>query len=188
MSQSTGASSGEWTYSEYARLPDDGNRYEVVDGEVLVTPAPTPHHQKVIQRLLVHLLEYVEGRNAGWVLQEVDLLFLRGQFLRPDLLVVDRDGRAGITDRGVEVPPALVVEVQSPSSRTIDRLKKPRRYLEFGVPRYWVVDPLEQVVWVWEKGADPEAERREEDTVSWTFPDNADAVLELNVKELVAPF
>lgn len=60
MNRPPEAAPAEWTYSEYARLPDDGNRYEVLDGEVLVTPAPTPRHQKVILRLAMILVEYVE--------------------------------------------------------------------------------------------------------------------------------
>jgi Uma2 family endonuclease len=186
MTRPTDAATGEWTYSEYARLPDDGNRYEVLDGEVLVTPAPTPHHQKVIQRLLIALLDYVEGPGHGWVFQDVDLLFASGHFLRPDLLVVPPDGRAGITDRGVEVAPALVVEVLSPSSRTIDRVKKPGRYLEFGVPAYWVVDPFEGAVWVWDRETGPETPRREEGTVRWVFPEGAES-LELDVAGLTGP-
>lgn len=186
MSQPTRAATGEWTYSEYARLPDDGNRYEVLDGEVLVTPAPTPHHQKVILRLAMQLLEYIEGRGVGWVFQDVDLLFATGHFLRPDLVVVPPDGREGITDRGVEVPPALVVEVLSPSSRTIDRVKKPRRYLEFGVPAYWVVDPFEGEVWLWDLGTGPDAPVREKGTLRWSYPANAPA-LEVDVAELVGP-
>jgi Uma2 family endonuclease len=186
MSQPIDAAPGEWTYSEYARLPDDGNRYEILDGEVLVTPAPTPHHQKVILRLAVRLLEYVESREVGWVLQDVDLLPATGQFLRPDLVVVPAEAKTGITDRGVELPPALVVEVLSPSSRTIDRVTKPRRYLDFGVPSYWVVDPQEGVVWMWGAETGPEAPRREERAVRWLFPDGAVPV-ELDVGELVAP-
>lgn len=186
MSQRTDAAPGEWTYSEYARLPDDGNRYEVLDGEVLVTPAPTPHHQKVILRLAIRLLDYIDGRGVGWVLQDVDLLFRSGQFLRPDLLVVPADGRRGITDRGVEVPPALVVEVLSPSSKAIDRKKKPQRYLEFGVPGYWVVDPPEGVIWMWDARTGPDDPTRESDTIRWAFPEGSDP-LELDVEELVAP-
>jgi len=185
MSQFAGAT-GEWTYSEYARLPDDGNRYEVIDGEVLVTPAPTPHHQKVIGRLLVTLIEYVEGGGLGWVLQDVDLLFVTGQFLRPDMVVVPTAGRAGITDRGVEVPPALVVEVLSPSSHRIDRVLKPRRYLEFGVPAYWVVDPFEGKLRMWDAATGPDAPREEAVRVAWTLG-GADAAFELDVAEVIAP-
>lgn len=186
MSQSTEAAPGGWTYSEYARLPDDGNRYEVLDGEVLVTPAPTPHHQVVIQRLLLRLIEYVHGRGAGWVFQDVDLLFRSGQFLRPDLVVVPAEGRGGITDRGVEVAPALVAEVLSPSSRTIDRKKKPRRYLDFGVPAYWGVDPEEGAVRRWDAAADPDDPVRIEGTLRWSYPEGAPA-LELDGERLVAP-
>ena len=186
MTQPTRATPEQWTYSEYCRLPDDGNRYEVLDGEVLVTPAPTPHHQKVVQRLLVSLLDYVEDRGLGWVFQDVDLLLAPGHFLRPDLMVVPGAQRQGITDRGVEVPPALVVEVLSPSTSTIDREKKPRGYLEFGVPTYWVVDPFEGVVWVWDANAGPDQPRREDQRVRWTMGEEAEP-FEAAVGGLVAP-
>ena len=130
----------EWTYSEYARFPDDGNRYEVIDGEVLLTPAPSPRHQRVAFLFAMELHKYVNKHGLGEVLPDVDLLFVTGQFLRPDLLVVPANARQGVTDRGVEVPPLLIVEVLSPTSRSIDLVKKPRRYGDFGVPDYWVVD------------------------------------------------
>lgn len=177
---------GEWTYSEYARLPDDGNRYEVIDGEVQVTPAPTPHHQMIVRRLLVQLAEYFEGRDLAIVLQDVDLLFQTGQFLRPDLLVVASDAKESITDRGVEAPPLLVAEVQSPSSRSIDRVLKPRRYLEFGVPCYWVLDPVDAALWVWDTGTGPEAPRRETGSFNWS-PRPGVPALELDIAALLAP-
>jgi Uma2 family endonuclease len=131
----------EWTYSEYARLPDDGNRYEVIDGEVCVTPAPGPPHQRVAAKLFTILSEHVERCGLGEMLWDVDLLFVSGQFLRPDMLFVPTEGAGGVTDRGMEETPGLIVEVLSPHSKRIDRLKKPPRYRDFGVPEYWVVDP-----------------------------------------------
>ena len=77
-----------WTYSEYARLPDDGQKYEVIDGEVCVTPAPGPAHQKIAGRLYRILIEYTERQRLGQVLWDVDVLFVSGQFLRPDLVFV----------------------------------------------------------------------------------------------------
>ncbi len=65
----------DWDYSDYARFPDDGNRYEVIDGEVLVTPSPSPDHQNIMGRLYVLLLAYVERHRLGIVIQDVDLLF-----------------------------------------------------------------------------------------------------------------
>lgn len=187
MSRPIDATPEAWTYSEYARLPDDGNRYEVIDGEVLVTPAPTPHHQKVILRLAVMLLDHVEGRGLGWVFQDVDLLFVTGQFLRPDIVVVPASGRSGVTDRGVEVAPALVVEVLSPSSHTIDRVKKPRRYLDFGVPTYWVVDPVEGAIWIWDSVSGPEAPRRVTGVATCSVSAEV-SPFEVDVAQLIAPF
>jgi Uma2 family endonuclease len=186
MNRPTQSKHGKWTYSEYARLPDDGNRYEVIDGEVVVTAAPTPHHQKVISRLCRILEDHVETRGLGWVFQDVDLLFVSAQFLRPDLLVVPARAVHGITDRGVEETPLLVVEVLSPSTRTIDRVKKSRRYLEIGVPAYWVVDPLERAVWIWDGTTGVDAPHRVTSIVRWLPQENIPP-LEVDVALLVAP-
>jgi len=136
----------DWTYSEYARLPDDGNRYEVIDGEVCVTPSPGPKHQRVAANLFRVLAEYVEREQLGEMLWDLDLLFVTGQFLRPDMLFVPNDRAAGVTDRGMEDTPGLVVEVLAPHSKRIDRIKKPPRYRDFGVPEYWIVDPENRAI------------------------------------------
>lgn len=156
-----------WTYSEYARLPDDGNRYEVIEGEVLVTPAPGTRHQHFAANLFMAVRQYVEKHALGTVLWDVDLLFVEGQFLRPDFLFVPASGRAGITNRGVETVPALVVEVLSPSSRSIDLVRKPRRYRESGVPEYWVADPADQIIWRFAFGAGKTEGERIEGTLVW---------------------
>ncbi|HEX7091005.1 MAG TPA: Uma2 family endonuclease [Longimicrobiales bacterium] len=175
-----------WTYAEYARFPDDGNRYEVIDGEVLVTPAPSPRHQYVMSNLLITLRQYVERHGLGVVLPDVDLLFVTGQFLRPDLVFVPEAARDGITDRGVEKPPGLVVEVLSPTSSSIDLVKKPRRYGDFGVPEYWVADPEERVVWVWRfTGLAREPERVTE-RLAWR-PAGAGEPLVLDLDEVFRP-
>lgn len=176
----------DWTYADYARLPDDGNRYEVIDGELLVTPAPSPMHQHVLLTLGLTLRSYVERERLGVVLPDVDLLFVSGQFLRPDVLFVPESSRAGITNRGVERPPGLVVEILSPTSGSIDRVKKPARYEDFGVPEYWVVDPEERVVWVWRFAAGATEPERISDTLRW-HPKGAAAPLELELEDLFRP-
>jgi Uma2 family endonuclease len=175
-----------WTYDEFARLPNDGNRYEVIDGEVLVTPSPSPTHQHVLATLIIALRSFVDGERIGVVLPDVDLLFVEGQFLRPDLLFVPNAARPGIASRGVEGTPGLVVEILSPSSGSIDQVKKPRRYRDFGVPEYWVVDPAEQAVWVWrfaEGSADAE---RVEGPLTWR-PEGAAAEFVLETGDLFRP-
>jgi len=174
-----------WTYDEYARLPDDGNRYEVIDGEVLVTPAPSTTHQHIAGTLYIRLRRFVEEHDLGVVLPDVDLLFVEGQFLRPDLLFVPDAARDGITSRGVHKTPGLVVEVLSPSSGSIDRVKKPGRYRDFGVPEYWVVDPEARAVWVWRFAGAAEPERVE-GRLSWK-PEGAGAALVLEMEELFRP-
>ncbi len=175
-----------WTYDEYARLPDDGNRYEIIDGEVLVTPSPSPMHQHILATLIIALRGCVERERLGVVLPDVDLLFAEGQFLRPDLLFVPNAARAGITTRGVEHAPGLVVEILSPSSGAIDRVKKPRRYRDFGVPEYWVVDPEERVVWVWRFAEGATEAERVEGRLEWRV-EGAREGLVLSTKDLFLP-
>jgi len=157
----------DWDYSDYARLPDDGNRYEVIDGELLVTPSPSPLHQRILARLLIALDAYVERHGLGVVLPDVDLLFQTGQFLRPDFLVVPESSRGGITRRGIEMAPSLVVEILSPTSGSIDLVKKPARYGDFGIPEYWVLDPDERCAWVWRFAAGQREPERIEGRLEW---------------------
>ena len=175
-----------WDYSDYARFPDDGNRYEVIDGEVLVTPAPSTYHQHVLANLLVALRLYLKREPMGVVLPDIDLLFVSGQFLRPDLVVVANEARDGITNRGVELPPALVVEVLSPTSSSIDRVKKPRRYGDFGIPEYWVIDPEERLVWVWRFAAGASDAERVTGRLVW-HSKGAGQAFEITPEELFEP-
>ena len=175
-----------WDYSDSARFPDDGNRYEVIDGEVLVTPAPSTGHQHILANLLYAMRRFLEREPIGVVLPDVDLLFVSGQFLRPDLVVVHNSARAGITNRGVELAPALVVEVLSPTSSSIDRVKKPRRYGDFGVPEYWVIDPEERVTWVWRFAAGATEAEQVAERLVWQ-PEGAGEPFEIEAEELFRP-
>lgn len=176
----------DWTYSDYARLPDDGNRYEVIDGELLVTPSPSPLHQRIRFRLAVALDAYVREHALGIVIPDVDLLFQSGQFLRPDLLVVPESGRAGVTNRGVEISPMLVVEILSPTSGAIDRMKKPSRYGDFGIPEYWVLDPEERCAWVWRFAQEDARPERVRGRLKW-HPVGAPGGLVIDLGEILAP-
>jgi Uma2 family endonuclease len=89
-------------------------------------------------------------------LWDLNLFFGSGQFLRPDVVYVPNAERKRLTDRGVEGRPGLVVEILSPSSSRIDKVRKPARYADFGIPEYWVVDPERRavLVCVFDSGAD----------------------------------
>lgn len=127
-------------YEDYARLPNDGRRYEVLDGELYVMPAPSPLHQRLSKRVQRRLEEYFEVRGLGEVFNApIDLILGLIDVVQPDLLVVGNP--AQISGRGIEGVPLLVAEVLSPSTRAHDRGVKMRRYAELGVPHYWTVDP-----------------------------------------------
>ncbi|HEX6749990.1 MAG TPA: Uma2 family endonuclease [Longimicrobium sp.] len=139
---STQPAARPWTYEEFARLPDDGQRYEVIGGVLYVSPAPQPLHQEISARLFELLRPFARKNGLGRVLSApIDVLFGDGDYMEPDLVFI-RAGRRGVyTKRGLESAPDLVVEVISPTTGLRDRSIKRERYAHFGVPEYWIVDP-----------------------------------------------
>jgi Uma2 family endonuclease len=128
-------------YSDYLSVPEDGKRYEIIGGELYVTPTPTFFHQRVSRRLQRQLEDYFHDRGLGEVVDApVTLLLTNNDVMEPDLMVIgDADQ---VTDRGiVEGPPVLIVEVLSKSTAARDRSVKAKRYAELGVDHYWLVDP-----------------------------------------------
>lgn len=127
-------------YSDYAAIPTDRNRYEILDGELVVTPAPTPLHQRVSKRLQRQLEEFFETGGRGEVFNApIDVILSNHDVVQPDLVVVL--DAAQISSRGIEGAPTLLVEVLSPSSRHSDKSTKAKRYAALGVRHYWIVDP-----------------------------------------------
>ncbi|WP_290651411.1 Uma2 family endonuclease [Aquisalimonas sp.] len=158
-----------WTYAEFARLPNDGNRYEVIAGELYVTPAPRPRHQLISQRLNIQLANFVNEHGLGWVFTApIDVLFAEGEYVEPDLVFVRRERVGIISDRGIEAAPDLVVEILSDSTARIDRGPKLRQYTRFGVPLYWIADPETAHVEVYRPLEEPAKPIVHAETVSWT--------------------
>ncbi len=127
-------------YSDYVHIPPDRNRYEILDGELYVTPAPSPLHQRVSRRLQRQLEDYFHTRGLGEVFNApIDVILTHHDVVQPDLVLVT-DARQ-VSARGIEGAPALLVEVLSPSTREYDQTTKAHRYAGLGVRHYWVVDP-----------------------------------------------
>lgn len=138
-----------WTADMARRLPDDGNRYEVVYGELLVTPAPRLWHQQIVGRLQVALANYLERHPAGVVLASpADISWGPDVLMQPDVFVVPID-QARLLEWSAIRDLLLVVEVLSPSNPGHDRFTKRRRYQEARVPLYWIVDGDARQVEVW---------------------------------------
>ena len=113
------------TYQDYAALPDDGRRYEILEGELSVTPAPSPRHQEIIGNLFAALRAHVTDRGLGKVfVSPVDVLLSDTAIVQPDIVFVANDRLRMITSRGIEGAPTLVIEVLSPSTTHIDRQTK----------------------------------------------------------------
>lgn len=125
------------TRADLESLPDDGYRYELVDGVLLMSPSPRPVHQRAVARLLVVLGEKCP-RELEVLPAPVDVALADDTVLIPDVVVGLRE-RFG--ERGLVGAPTLAVEVISRSSRLIDTQLKPARLAEAGCPHYWVVDP-----------------------------------------------
>jgi len=133
------------TYEDYRHFPDDGKRYEILDGEIYMTPAPSPRHQYTSKRLQRVLEQYFEGPRGCLVFNApIDVILAPDDVVQPDLVVV-REGPQ-ISSRGIEGAPVLLVEILSPSRPEYDRMAKARRYAARGVLHFWIVDPDARMV------------------------------------------
>ncbi|MGB6164361.1 MAG: Uma2 family endonuclease [Pseudonocardiaceae bacterium] len=132
---------GEFTVEDLERMPDDGRRYELLDGILLVSPAPGVWHQEVAGTLY-RLLYQVCPPELHVVIAPFEWRRGRGTALQPDVLVARRDDLFTVEGgKFLGQPPVLAVEVLSPSTRRIDRLLKLSAYEEAGIASYWLVDP-----------------------------------------------
>jgi Uma2 family endonuclease len=130
------------TYEDYEAFPDDGNRYEIIDGEVYVTAAPSIPHQRAVMRLGRFLDEHVEKHNLGEVYPSPLAVALSpSDVFEPDVVYISHARSAMIDDRSImRGAPDLCIEVASESTRKRDRTVKFERYAHFRVPEFWIVD------------------------------------------------
>lgn len=163
-------------------MPDDGNLYEVVRGELLVSPAPRPWHEEVAIRLLEAVRAYLRAEPFGHAFgSRSDLSWgLRDVIVSPDLFVVPLEEARRLDWLSLRTV-LLVAEVLSPSSSRADRFTKRRLYQEQGVPLYWIIDPEERYAEVWRPGDDFPLQERQ--ALHWE-PDGAGAPFTLDLTEL----
>ena len=134
------APSRKLDYSFILATPQDGKRYELIDGELFVNPAPSPMHQRVLGQLFLQLERFCRTRSIGEVFfAPIDVILTNHDVFEPDLIVVGDPSH--ISRRGIEAPPLLAVEVLSPSTSRVDRGAKFVRYATLGIQHYWIVDP-----------------------------------------------
>lgn len=135
------------TYPDYLRMPEDRNRRELLGGDLYVTPAPSPAHQRVVANLIEVLNRWVNTHGLGRVFgAPIDVVLSELDVVQPDVIFVSSSRLAIVTAQSLQGAPDLVVEVLSPSTAPVDRGRKMELYARSGVQEYWLVDPDQHLV------------------------------------------
>jgi Uma2 family endonuclease len=130
------------TYEDYCALPDDGKRYEIIDGELYVTRSPMTKHQRASRNLMFRIHAYLQAHPIGEVFSApFDVILDEHTIVVPDLVFVRNENRHILLKENIRGSPDLVVEILSPSTRRKDRFLKLRAFAAHGVVHYWLVDP-----------------------------------------------
>ena len=160
-----------WTLEELHSLPDDGNKYELVRGELFVTPPPNPEHQGIIGALNAMLVPYVKANGLGIVDLARSVLRFEASEVEPDLMVREHLRKDVAWDQ--QPVPILVVEVFSPSTRRRDLAQKRSLYMDAGVAEYWMIDPERRTIAVVRVG---ESDQTVRDALVWHPPRTANSL------------
>jgi Uma2 family endonuclease len=143
-----GPKQGEWTYEDYAAIPEDGHRYEVIGGVLYsMSPAPNRRHQKIIRKITRYLEDFVETPELGEIgMAPLDVELGYQNVVQPDVFVVLNEHSDRLTETRIVGAPDLVIEVASPSTAKYDRRKKQAAYASAGVSEYWIVTPKNEMI------------------------------------------
>ena len=136
-----------WTYDDYINLPDDHNIYEIIEGNLYMTPAPTPKHQNVSLNLAFLIKSYLKEHLIGKIYEApIDVLLGQQTVVRPDILFISKKYLSIVAEKNIQGPPDLVVEIISPGTIQKDRILKVKTYAKFGVKYLWLIDPDNQTL------------------------------------------
>jgi Uma2 family endonuclease len=139
---------GQWTYDDYKQLPDDGWRYELIEGELYMSPAPKPVHQEATGNLSGELRNHCKETKAGKVYAAPIDVKLPGLAdpVQPDVVFIQQNRLRIVKDDYIEGAPDFIAEVLSPSNWVVDRRKKFEIYAKAGVKEYWIIDPKARTI------------------------------------------
>jgi Uma2 family endonuclease len=130
------------TVAEYKNLPETGPRYQLIEGDLYMAPAPNRFHQDISRNLQGALDRYLEANPIGVLYNApFDVYLTNTNVFQPDLIVVLNPNRFILSDAGAESPPDFVVEILSPKTRQLDLINKKRVYARLGVKELWIIDP-----------------------------------------------
>lgn len=142
------------TYHDYLLLPEDSNRYEIIDGDLYMTPSPVTRHQRISKAILILLDRFVRESKLGEVFHApIDVLLSDTDVVVPDLVFVSAERAKIVMEKNIKGAPDLMIEILSPSTAGRDRDIKMKRYAKFKVPEYWIIDPDARSVEIFRLGA-----------------------------------
>lgn len=142
-----GPQQGQWTYADYATIPEDGHRYEIVNGVLYMAPSPSLGHQGIAGEIFAYLRNFVQMAGLGRVfVAPTDVELSYKNVVQPDVFVVLNEHLDRMAGSRLIGAPDLVVEIASPSTARHDLREKQDAYARASVPEYWIVTPGEQVV------------------------------------------
>lgn len=154
-------------YEDYAAIPNDGRRHEIIDGVHYVNPAPSPYHQTILARVSFALFEFAENHGLGQVLfAPLDVALSDHDIVQPDAVFISTARADIIREKKIHGAPDLVVEVLSDSNRRYDIRVKFDQYERNGVTEYWVVDPDEMGIRVFRRAGEKFALAEASETIT----------------------
>lgn len=136
----------KYTFEDYLNISDD-KRYELIEGELLMTPSPVPGHQRISGKLEFKLRKFITENNLGEVFDAPCDVYLDNEnVVQPDILFISKERLNIIGEKNIQGPPDIAVEIISESSAYRDLVQKKRLYARFGVKEYWIVIPEEESI------------------------------------------
>lgn len=140
----------KFTYDDYAKLPE-GSLYQLIDGELIMSPAPNLYHQMILNNILQELNKFNAVKKSGKIFPSpVDVYFEEYETYQPDIVFVAKERSHILKETKIEGSPDLVVEILSESSAYYDLKHKKNIYEKYGVKEYWIVDPIDKSVEIYE--------------------------------------
>jgi Uma2 family endonuclease len=147
------ATTARLTYDDYAQLPADGKRYEIIDGELFVNAAPIPRHQAIVGNIYFALRGWFDEQGGMVFVSPIDIVLGNDTVVQPDIVAIKSDRASIVREKNVQGAPNLVIEVLSDATRRFDEINKRKVYERAGVEEYWIVDPVIEVVKIYRRTA-----------------------------------
>lgn len=140
-------SSVRFTYEDYLQFPDDGKRFEIIDGELFMSPSPLTKHQQTLLDLAYGIESHLKKVRSGKLfVAPVDVVFSETDVVQPDILFVSNSRTSIITEKNITGAPDFIIEILSPSNSIMDLKRKRSLYERSGVKEYWIVDPGKETI------------------------------------------